>query len=58
MVCEMQDGSQINQRKEVVTTIVAFLEQGANRPMVERSQTDESRRQASDDSRPRRPRPF
>lgn len=58
MVCEMQDGSQINQRKEVITTIVAFLEQGANRPMVDRTESDRSRGQASDDSRPRRPRPF
>lgn len=58
MVCEMQDGSQINQRKEVVTTIVAFLEQGANRPMVERSDSDRDRHQVSEESRPRRPRPF
>lgn len=58
MVCEMQDGSHINQRKEVVTTIVAFLEQGANRPMVDRSDTDDTRRQAADETLPRRPRPF
>ncbi len=57
MVCEMQDGSQINQRKEVVTTIVAFLEQGANRPMVDRTESDSASRQASDTSR-RRSRHF
>jgi hypothetical protein len=41
-----------------VTTIVAFLEQGANRPTVDRSEADSSRRQASDETRPRRPRPY
>ncbi len=58
MVCEMQDGSQINQRKEVITTIVAFLEQGAHPPMVDRTETDRGSRQAADETRPRRPRPF
>lgn len=58
MVCEMQDGSVINQRKEVVTTIVAFLEQGSHPPMVNRSEIDHEIRQAADDNRPRRPRPF
>ncbi|MDP1797293.1 MAG: DUF6263 family protein [Planctomycetaceae bacterium] len=58
MVCEMQDGSQINQRKEVVTTITAFLEQGAHPPVVDRASNDRGSRQATDESRPRRPRPL
>ena len=58
MVCEMQDGSLINQRKEVVTTIVAFLEQGAHPPMVDRAESDQGGRQAADESKPRRPRHF
>lgn len=58
MVCEMQDGTQISQRKEVVTTIVAFLEQGAHPPVVDRSESDRGGRQASDSTRPQRPRPF
>lgn len=45
MTAELADGSQINQHKHVVTTIVAFLEQGATRPTASLSDADGSQQQ-------------
>ncbi len=47
MTAELADGKKIDQRKEVITTITAFLEQGATRPTADRNETDRGRRQAA-----------
>lgn len=49
MTAELADGKKIDQRKEVITTITAFLEQGATRPSASREEAERGRRQASRD---------